>query len=259
MSRKIMMGLSVLAFAGMCNAASVSWNNGGADQLWSTATNWDSGVPTSLDTAQFTTGGLGAADAAIIQTGISADAYNVHLGQNGHGRIDMSGGTLTVADYFKTSITSGEAGFLYLSDGTISVGAQFSLGESGDGKIWMTGGAIDITDELELSRNYGSGYIWLDGGTITADTLIKNTASTLGTALIDIDSDGDGVYGTLILRGDERANPLLSDGTVVVNGGAGTLSVVFDGTNTIVIPEPATLGLAGLAGVLILAIRRLQI
>ena len=43
------------------------------------------------------------------------------------------------------------------------------------------------------------------------------------------------------MRGDERANPLLSDGTVVVNGGAGTLSVVFDGTNTIVIPEPAPL------------------
>jgi hypothetical protein len=183
----------VLALVGTASAADVTWNGLGADGLWSTGANWDTGGPPTADDDAY----INMEPGAVIDDSVSADALDVILGNAAGetGRIAMTGGTLTVhktggggpglwvgnrgTGYFEMSGGTLVAdnvylprnapgqGFMTLSDGSVTVGNTFTLGlhHLEYGEFIMTGGTVEVASMFRCP-DYGNAYLQITGGSI---------------------------------------------------------------------------------------------
>src|SRR5690349_939471 len=71
----------VLGYCGMAPAAAVTWDNGGADQLWSNATNWNPDGAVDGNDAKFTTA-TGTTSATTVTNVVDASKTINSLGYN---------------------------------------------------------------------------------------------------------------------------------------------------------------------------------
>ena len=202
-------------------SAIIYWDDGGADQLWSTAANWSPDtVPTSADSVSIDQPDNTHCE---IQVGITAQCSTLRVGNSGFTtNLDISGGSL-MADgaYVGVDNPSGH-GILNMSGGLFSTGS-LQIGWGGIGTLNMTGGTIELSDNLVVPGQTGTGSVSLHGGTINASDLRLTSAS----GSMDI------TVGTLILVGDDTTTiqTYIDNGWITAYGGRGTLHLDYDITN----------------------------
>ncbi len=173
-------------------AADIAWTGGGADSLWSTTANWDSGLPTDGDDAY-----VNSDPGVLIDASVSAEALDVIIGDSdgdtgratmtggsltvhktggggpglwvgnrGTGYLDMSGGALSADNVYAPRNAPGQ-GYITLSGGTITTGNTFTLGlhHNEYGELIMTGGVIEVGSMFRCS-DIGAAYLHMLGGSI---------------------------------------------------------------------------------------------
>lgn len=199
-----------------------------------------------------------------------------YIGRGGDGTLDLSG---TFYTNWNTYIGSNDTavGTLNVHDGAVynqGRGGNFSfiVGQGGEGTINIDGGQISMAgSRLDLGvYNSGAytnsrGHIEMSGGQILAKHLYMEINALTLQAGGPVD-----VRGTIHQTGGEflfadpdqvlainRVNQAIAQGWWTTDPGL-SLNVWqdLDGTHVTVIPEPATLGLLGLGGLVLLRRRR---
>jgi hypothetical protein len=250
---KVVICCFVLMVVSISNAT--IWVGDGNDGKWTTAANWDAGVPDSSVMAVI---GSGAGIITLDTAGQAASAVkidstlNIGIG----GELTCSGpGSATVN--FVVGTLGTEIGVLNLNGGSVTISAQVvSIADYGTGTLSMNGGIFDASAawQFNVGRRSGShGHIQLDAG------LLK-----IGGIAMSADSTVDITGGTMVLVGDRRGGVNYYLGTDQITAYGNTddslVSVVYDtGTNlttVTAIPEPASLVLLGISGTLLMMKRR---
>ncbi|MHC4230021.1 MAG: hypothetical protein ACYSW0_21500, partial [Planctomycetota bacterium] len=152
----------------LCDNASaiIYWDAGGLDQLWSTATNWNTDtIPTSIDPVSIDDPEDTHCE---IEDGITAECETLRVGNSGFTtNLDISGGSLTAAGAYVGVDNQSGHGILNMSGGLFSTGS-LQIGWAGTGTLNMTGGTIELSDNLVVPGRTGTGTVNLLGGTIYA-------------------------------------------------------------------------------------------
>ena len=234
--------------------------------------------------------GAGGTGTLNMTSGSIQQAQELTVGWDGDGTMTMDGGTIAIGGPLQVNrgstgkgvmnmnaglisspweIQVDNTGVLNMAGGTIDVahGMWAGNGASGSGTINMTGGSIDCEWLMVPKHNaVGTGHINLDDGVITATHLeFGNDADSSGT--MDI------TEGVLIVSANELATveSLATDGYLTGHDGInrgwahdgkyGLLRWDWDDVNSgkmtvWTIPEPTTIALLGLGGLVLLRKKR---
>ncbi|MEN8256067.1 MAG: PEP-CTERM sorting domain-containing protein [Verrucomicrobiota bacterium] len=284
--KKLIVTLMVFAMAGSVLAASYHWKNeptggagyGNGDGLYETAGNWSINasseipatvLPGSGDTIIFGGGTAwddesGASTLSSTQTVLKIALY--------HGQLDIPVGAqlnTTLAVTSAHDIGRGLTGIA--GNTTINIAGEIKgtgimrLGTTGGfGTINVTGNGLLDTSRIDMLET--------GGGLIAIEDNASMTLSYNNDVVIQIDgqTDADIILrdnATIVMRGDRlTAMAALLNDEILTDDTGKTLQVAWDdpdldlvGYTTIsIIPEPATIGLFGMAGLGTLMLRRLR-
>jgi len=238
------------AFAGL-------WDGGAGTSNWNDALNWDSDtVPTAGEGAIIGASSLGTQE-PTIGTGVAAVGSSVLLGDpfgiepnpSGPFTLTVSGsGSLTVGGDMQVGLGGSSAILDVSGTASITVGASLIVGNSTAGTVNQTGGTVTSTNPIYLPIGGSDPALYnLYGGLLIAPAI-----SIGGPGILDITG------GTMLLAGDHVGTMdfFIGLGRLTAYGGAGTIVRDFNVTNPGVttvtaIPEPATLALLSLGGMLL--------
>ena len=212
----------VLTLADNCFA--ISWDDGGADHLWSTGLNWVGGsVPTSSQDVWIGNGYTGP----VIDSTVTAVAAIIRMGGTGTtDTLTITGGSFDGSSHLILGESSGSTATVTMSGGIVNVYSVW-VGNNGNGVLNVSGGTMNISGEpLYVSRFGGSGHIQLDGGTINTDNFMMFDA----TASMDL------AGGVLIIDGDKRStiDGYIYSGWITAYNGSGMFDVSYNGSKTTV-------------------------
>jgi hypothetical protein len=152
MQKYIIIVIAVVMLVSSSLCAATNWTEAsGADHLWSTAGNWDSGVPTATVDAAVALAG----QPVQITTGINAETSMLNIGGAG-GQVDMTGGTLNGGVYVLVAQGATTATFNQ-SGGTATGGTVFIADYGGTGVMNLSGTATFIATGNLLAGARGTG------------------------------------------------------------------------------------------------------
>ena len=168
-----------------------------------------------------TVGELGLSGSSVTTTPA------VVVGQQGNGTLSVSdSAVLNIStDFLVGNFISAAVGQFNMSGGSVTA-PYMTIGGIGSGTLDMTAGLIDIAGAVTVAESHMYGHIQLDGGTITAAGLDLSLVGTMSVTA-----------GTMILENID----LTSEMQAFINSGQLDATVIFDGTNTVLTPEPASL------------------
>ncbi|QJE99000.1 hypothetical protein [Luteolibacter luteus] len=177
-------------------------------------------------------------------TKTGANTSEVRVSRNSG--IEITTGSVSFNNYTEFRVGQGASGGLnsrvILTGGTLDItgGTAFYLGESDNGLLSISGGSMTLDGLLSLGRSTftGVGTVNLSGGTLSVDSLVNG--------------NGLGVFnftgGRLYVDGDATA--LLNESWF---NKVQDTTATFDGTRTLIVPEPSfgilLLGTAGILGI----------
>jgi hypothetical protein len=203
-----------------------NWTNGNGNRLWSTAANWGgSVVPTGADKAAVRNSAILG---PIIDASTTAVANAVVVGDwsSTNDTLDMTGGSLTVGDWFVLGYgPTSNHGTFTMSSGTVNVGGYMYIGNLGTsvGVLDISGGTINVTGVFGIAQvSTSTGDVFLDGGTISCGSFSMTSGGG-----VDITT------GTLIVNGDVTTliNTYKTNGWITAYGGTGTVNVSYNTPN----------------------------
>ena len=257
--KKIVLMIGLCGLVAVANAAVVTYT-GTSNANWSVGSNWsDSAVPDGSDTAQINSGSTVNFDYGSGWPSANAIAVNVDGRVNAGNAVRSWGTVWNIGSTGTLDIGSnwlvpwgGGAEFNFDSGATLNVGGNIQFGGAGADTTLGFNLASDGFDALSAGGlffgNTGAEY---DSQTIRADM-----------------ADYTGGAGTIVLMNLGSANGMtdaLFQGLdlVVDNAGsyAGSALQWNEDTNAIelnVIPEPATIGMLGIGGFLMMIVRRFR-
>lgn len=282
--KKLIVTLMVFAMAGSVMADAYYWKNettdgagyGNGDGLYETLANWSVTIgseapatvlPGSSDSINIWNNGAGTCLLSSTQTVSTIALY--------HGQLDIPVGAqlnTTLAESSAHTVGRNLASGAGVS--TINIAGQITgtgmmrLGNanaSAFGTINVTGNGLLGTSRLDM--------IEAGGGLIAIEDNASMTLSYNNDAVIQIDgqTDADIILrdnATIVMRGDRlTAMAALLNDEIFTDDTGKTLQALWDdpeedstGYTTIsIIPEPATIGLFGMAGLCTLMLRRLRL
>lgn len=257
MKKIIIAAICVIGLVGGSYAATVTWDDGGADSLWSTALNWDTDtVPTSSDDAIITAPNT----TALIDNTVSAVASTLDVGhENGPSELHITGGTLAVSGAVRPGYGGGaagaKAGTINMDGGSVTIGGNLQLGLWGHGIVNMTAGTITVSGWLVSAEN-AEGQIQLDGGVLDVAVL-----SPRNNGVMDLNG-GTNIYTQY--DADWSAYPTveeaITNGLITAKHGTGTVVVdttTYSGRTALyAIPEPATIIMLSILGLAVFRFRK---
>ncbi len=183
------------------------------DPAWDTQTNWQpNGIPAAGDEAWMNT----ADTQAFIGSGeqftlnkliVGRHALNVRLDiRGGELRLEGDNSLLFIGQYDDAS------GLVTLDGGAIHADDKFTVGLGGRGEFRQFGGDVTVDGQLTIGHYDNKdavGYVALQGGTITAGSLVINKYSKLELR-----------GGTVYLSGNQRkaAKKLVRQGRIISKG-----------------------------------------
>jgi hypothetical protein len=248
---------AVLALASMSIAATV-WNPAGNGIVppdtgnWNVAANWTNGVPGVVDgKAVFNV--PDAAECAVTD----AQSFDQFVqGDNAPGGVIrvMDGGSLTTGVAWSAVGYNNTAHMIVETGGTVTFGEHSWIGllAGSVGTLDINGGTVNVAQMIGLGWDGGTGYVNVNDGGLLALSNIHGDGSTSikqnsllsinGTGKVTLPGDFTGVIETYTAAGK-----------IAGNGLAGNVQAVFaDGVTAVTaIPEPVSLALLGLGGLLI--------
>lgn len=265
----------IIALAGLVRnvaAQDYNWNGSGDGTSWSDPNNWvQVAVPPAGSThaifigTGFPTTSVSPINIGVSDTvGLSDTLFGPEWGQtlNIYGSVtagfgfaplgDTAGNTSVVNLYGNSTLTSLDS---------IFIGDVF----------WFDGGpnvSFNIYDSSQVTANYLAvgGHLNIYGGTVTVNNGLLTGTPTAGAWGSSLSTDStrliDVAGGQLIVAGDAttQVNDLISRGVLEGNGIVGNVNIDTTSTPgfTIItaIPEPASLALFGLGGVVGFLLRR---
>ena len=248
--------VAVLLMASMAGAATV-WNpaaNGivpPATGDWGVAANWTNDVPGVADGKAV----FNVPDAAECVV-TDAQSFNQFVqGDNGPGGVIrvMNGGSLTTGAVWSAVGYNNTAHMIVQTGGSVTFGEHSWIGfqAGANGVVDIDGGTVNVAGMFGLGWNGGDGYVNVnDGGLLALSNIHGDGATSIkqnsllsinGTGQVTLPGDFVGVIETYA-----------GAGLIAGDGIAGNVKASFaDGVTTVVVPEPASMILLGLGGLLL--------
>jgi hypothetical protein len=192
-----------------------TWSNGGGNRVWNQGSNWSGGVvPGATNRAKLANA---VVSGPLVTVGTAASVKSLVIGDlaSPADRMDMSGGSLTTAEWLVLAYGATNVGTLAISNGAATVSGNLFVGLHGAGTINLTGGSLTVIGQLGIAMNVGStGQVALVGGTLSAGSLAMTSAGRL-----------DITAGTLLINGDATptVSNYISNGLITAYGGTGTI------------------------------------
>lgn len=187
----------VFLFVREANAATITWDGGGVDELWSTANNWSGNyVPNATDTVVFSASSTKSVtiDQAVTIQGINIDST-------------YSTGTISQTTSF---ITLGSVGFTMASGTWIGGTAKINIATNGffslSGGYFSAPSSTGATSSIDIERNFT-----VSGGTYSASGATTTFTGQEG-------GDNSVITCTGVLSGNVLINKAGGLATTVVSG-----------------------------------------
>lgn len=250
--------VAVMMCSGAFAAATYVWKDYTGDQDFLNMDNWNPpGTPLGpVDTLWIHEGGT-----SIPQPILTADTYytmqTIYIGWGdgaGGGRVDLGAGgkmrALTMNMGWNANNTEGHTSVISINDPTsllhgVNPGSQINVGVGGiDAHLINNNGVISAWD-INVGQGTGTGQFDLHGGA----SWLSGTLNVGANGHVNMT---DSAVMRLIGDQVDHVDSLIAGGKLGTDQAGYKVERVFDGDWTVmyvdVIPEPATIGLLGLAG-----------
>ena len=270
---------SGLPFSTSADAADVIWNGGGADGNWNTANNWGGTAPVAGDsltfggTTRLTTANNFPAGTSFagITFASGAGAFTLAGTSAGANRIALAGPVVNNSSSLQTftlpisldasqTFNTGAAGLTLGAAGAGASGVVSGTGgitKEGSGTLTLNAantytGATNITSGTLLLANAGTGKLSSSTAVTVASAALFNIGDR-STAVGSIHGQGNisGTGNLTLTSGGNDASTLFS-GAISFTGGAGSGTLVKNGTGTLTLAGTNTYGVTTInAGTLV--------
>ena len=240
----------VLSVVGMCHADVYGRNNNGnwhdTNSTWTIASAYVNTVPGSGDTATLMSvngATINLYESPVIVGGIIIGAWESTLAKTVTLNVWANLST-TAAVAIGANANAGNGTMIIASNASVSVGGSATIGTNAFGTLTINDGG-SFTNAWQLTIG-DKGSVEINDGLLW----IRNNVVMTNGASVDICGASEFWINGNHTGAGSNLSKYIADGWITGNGVAGNLSVVFDGTKTIVtaIPEPGTVGLMIIAG-----------
>jgi fibronectin-binding autotransporter adhesin len=184
------------------------WDDGGADQNWSTAANWTADTEPDIGVEAY----IGNSYTALVANA-SERVAQLSIGRSGEGRtgtVEQTSGDLVVATNLFMGYASGDKGTYTMTGGSLTVSNTLQVAEDGIGTFTLNGAGALLTVGGSLQISDGSG---------TTNGLFTHSAGTVTVANVGI-GRLSGTYGRYVMSGGS-----LTASSDIIIGGYGSANV----------------------------------